>query len=197
VSIRVMSRVWADDGFHNKSELLVVLAIADFANDDGLAWPSIDTLAKKSRCCQRSVQTIIARLVRLQKLDVQYGKGPHGTNLYRLIGGGVQTLHPRKRSSAKCTRPPAGTRTLICTQSVSIRHSTVRNPPISPKWERGGFRFRSGAKPALEAIEGRQARTSRKPKVPIRFRGGGQRTDLERQDCTHAVPKACHRGEEN
>lgn len=105
-----MSRVWADGDYQQKSDLLVALAIADFSNDDGFAWPSIDTLAKKSRCCQRSVQNIIARLVRTGKLEVRYGAGPYGTNIYRVIVGGganpappqrlVQPLHPSPRKLA-------------------------------------------------------------------------------------------------
>jgi len=44
-----MSDVWADAAITNQSELLVLLAIADYANDEGEAWPSIESIATKSR----------------------------------------------------------------------------------------------------------------------------------------------------
>lgn len=107
MSIKVMSRVWADESLKSRAKILVMLAIADFSNDDGLAWPSIETLAKKSRCCQRSVQAIISELVKTDKLEVKYGEGPYGTNIYRITGGcnsctpppqvAVSYLHPSPR----------------------------------------------------------------------------------------------------
>jgi hypothetical protein len=48
MSVGMLSRVWK----HSKARFgdrLVLLAIADFANDAGEAWPSVETLAKKSR----------------------------------------------------------------------------------------------------------------------------------------------------
>lgn len=54
MSIRVMSRVWEMD--LPAKDKLVLLALADCANDEGLAWPSIATLARKCGCDQRTVQ---------------------------------------------------------------------------------------------------------------------------------------------
>lgn len=54
MSIRVMSAVWEMD-LPAKSKL-VLLALADCANDEGLAWPSIATIARKCGCDQRTVQ---------------------------------------------------------------------------------------------------------------------------------------------
>lgn len=58
-----MARVWA----HSQStggELLVMLALADFANDEGECWPYIATLAAKARLTERQVQKLLPRLER-------------------------------------------------------------------------------------------------------------------------------------
>lgn len=94
MSIRIMSQVW-DRSKQTGSALLVLLAIADFANDQGLAWPSYDTLAKKSRVSVRSVMRLVNKMVEDGELEIDRSAGPHGTNLYRVvIGSYVQETAP-------------------------------------------------------------------------------------------------------
>src|SRR4029077_18634791 len=40
------------------SELLILLAFADWAHDDGYCWPTISALATKARLSERAVQQI-------------------------------------------------------------------------------------------------------------------------------------------
>lgn len=94
MSIQYLSQVWEDHSITSRCELLVLLAIADYARSDGLAWPSIDSLALKARCSQRSVQDVISRLISKNKLEVKYGQGPFGTNVYRVIEGGCKSCTP-------------------------------------------------------------------------------------------------------
>ena len=62
MSIRVMTHVW-DCGQYNGSKLLLLLALADFAHDDGgNVYPSVDTLAQKTRCDRRTVQRNLRQL---------------------------------------------------------------------------------------------------------------------------------------
>ena len=63
---------------------MVLLAITDFANDDGMAYPSVSTLGKKARLSERQVQRAIRRLTALGELAVETEKGPHGCHLYRV-----------------------------------------------------------------------------------------------------------------
>lgn len=71
MSIQVMSRVWLDSD-QSGSDLLLLLALADNANDDGVCWPSIKHLAQKIRMCERSVINIIKRLEESGELYVAH-----------------------------------------------------------------------------------------------------------------------------
>jgi Helix-turn-helix domain len=69
MSISIIDRVWHYSKAR-KGELLMLLAIADFANDDGEAWPSVPTLAKKSRLSERQAQYALRRLVKSGELKL-------------------------------------------------------------------------------------------------------------------------------
>ena len=63
MSVRIISQVWKLSKLQGGA-LLVLLAIADFANDEGMAYPSISTLAQKARLSKRHSQRILRGLVR-------------------------------------------------------------------------------------------------------------------------------------
>lgn len=89
--------------FGNHIRKLLMIAIADFANDAGEAYPSIDTLAARAECSRRSVQEHLAILEKGGELAIAANAGPRGTNLYRILfrkndavssaPEGVQELH--------------------------------------------------------------------------------------------------------
>ncbi len=62
---------------------LVMLALADHADDTGLCWPSVATIADLVRLSTRHIQRILADLVRRGELLVA-GRGPRGTTRYRI-----------------------------------------------------------------------------------------------------------------
>ncbi len=62
MSIRIMSIVWAQSPYRGEA-LLLHLALADFANDEGKCWPSQKTLAKKARCSENYVRVAIKRMI--------------------------------------------------------------------------------------------------------------------------------------
>ena len=70
-----MSRAWRLSRAKG-GELLVLLAIGDFADDNGTAYPSIATLAKKARLSERQTQRAVHHLVDLGELEIGSG-GPH------------------------------------------------------------------------------------------------------------------------
>lgn len=84
MSIFVASKVWNFSRAKVSSTLLVLLAIADFADDEGNAYPAVNTLANKVRISPRSVQRAIQELVALGELQVLPQAGMRGCNLYRV-----------------------------------------------------------------------------------------------------------------
>jgi hypothetical protein len=84
VSIRALSRVW-EFSQANSSDLLVALALADFADDRGRAWPSTHTLMKKSKLSERQVQTSVNRLLVLKEINIYPNAGPRGVNVYQIL----------------------------------------------------------------------------------------------------------------
>lgn len=62
MSVGVMARVWAKSK-RRGAALLLTLAIADNANDDGVGWPGIKHLAKKTRMSERQTTRLISDLI--------------------------------------------------------------------------------------------------------------------------------------
>src|SRR6266404_1333651 len=52
MSIKMMTRVWQVAPCRG-TELLVLLALSDYANDEGICWPNPKTLATKARCTEQ------------------------------------------------------------------------------------------------------------------------------------------------
>jgi hypothetical protein len=100
MSIAIMSRVWAESQ-HKGSELLLLLAIADNANDQGVAYPSVRTLAKKTRLHPHHVKKLLRVLEASGELVTHVGAGPRGCNEYQieLSTGEGSRLLPRSKSS--------------------------------------------------------------------------------------------------
>ena len=104
MSIRVMSRVW-ERSRQSGGALLVLLAMADFADDQGLAFPSIGTLARKARLSERQVQRVLAELAAAGELVVRPGAGRQGSHLFRVTVGAA-TPAPDKTSPPDRMSPP-------------------------------------------------------------------------------------------
>jgi Helix-turn-helix domain len=104
MSIRLMAQVWEDTRVDSQAELLVLLALADHARDDGLCWPSMRTIAKKARIEERSAQRIVRRLIEKGLIElVSKGgciEGHNTPNHYRVMVGefkgspGLTLSHP-------------------------------------------------------------------------------------------------------
>jgi hypothetical protein len=110
MSVVAMRRVWVEST-HSGSSLLMLLAIADHAHDDGGgAYPSVARLAAQCRMKPRNARVILAELRRSGELEVTEGAGPRGANMYRLtLAAGVQRLagvHSDAGGAAKECREP-------------------------------------------------------------------------------------------
>ena len=110
MSISVSARVWKHTRQRGPA-LLMLLAIADHADDAGRAFPSVGALARKCRVGERAAHQAIATLRDSGELTVLLGQGPRGTNLYvvRQPPEGVQEAAPLQEpaltGAGSCTDP--------------------------------------------------------------------------------------------
>lgn len=84
MSIKVSTRVW-EQSTAVGSELLMLLAIADFADEEGRAFPSIPTLARRCRMGERNAMYLLKALQERGELRVLRGASRRGTNLYQIV----------------------------------------------------------------------------------------------------------------
>jgi hypothetical protein len=101
MSIRVMARVW-DRSVQAEGTLLVLLAIADYATDEGVAYPSISSLMHRARLSERAVRYALRALESAGELHVELQAGPHRCNLYRVLlaaheGADIAPSSPSRR----------------------------------------------------------------------------------------------------
>jgi DNA-binding transcriptional regulator YhcF (GntR family) len=84
VSVKYITAVWSAREIGEQSTLLVLLALADWSNDEGWSWPSIPTLAEKARISDRHVRRILKALEDSKVLTVEHRSGRNHTNRYKL-----------------------------------------------------------------------------------------------------------------
>jgi hypothetical protein len=90
MSLKIMAAVW-EESTHRGAALIMMLALADHANDDGVSWPGIDRLAQRARVSVRQAQVIIAALIESGELHVLRNAGRGYTNLYLVTIGHTAT----------------------------------------------------------------------------------------------------------
>ena len=91
MSIKIMSSVW-EHSSQKATELLALLALADFADDHGICWPGLDRIAHKVRVDSvRYVRRIIRKLEEKGEIFTLPQSGQSGgrgyTNLYLVASG--------------------------------------------------------------------------------------------------------------
>lgn len=86
MSVKLTARVWAcTDPELKDARLLTLLALADFANDACLAWPSVPTLSQRTRICERQVQRAIQWLVEQSYIEIAIkGNGRGNLTTYKV-----------------------------------------------------------------------------------------------------------------
>jgi hypothetical protein len=100
VSIRLMSAVFESQTL-GPTERLIMLALADHADDEGRCYPSIERLRQRTGLSERAVQTNIRNLVAQGYVRIVVGGGKGNANLY-FVSANPAGDAPR----TKCT--PAG-----------------------------------------------------------------------------------------
>ena len=86
MSVDVMSAVWKESKATGSARLLL-LAIADNANSDGKAYPSIKRLAQKVNTSERNIQFLLRKLVELGELAIELQAERRGCNAYYVLLG--------------------------------------------------------------------------------------------------------------
>jgi hypothetical protein len=86
MSIQEFNRIW-DKGKAEGSALLVLLALADIADDEGYCWPKIDTLSRRARISSRQVSTIVEELCAIGEIARIVGVGRGRPSLYVILSG--------------------------------------------------------------------------------------------------------------
>lgn len=154
MSIEVMTAAWKVPC--SATEKLVLLALADWANGEGVCWPSLQQLADKSGLSRRGLLGAIARLTEAGHLsrETRVGKG----TVYR--------VHP----CTTCTRAPDAPvhdvhQTRARGAPNTSRNTIRKKATLSPKGAGARADDAAGAEPAEDGAAG----------VPARAAGGGRR----------------------
>ena len=112
MSLRAYSAVW--DHFEGTSaQRLVMLALADHADEHGIAWPSWRELSEKTGLSRRQVAGHLQRIKQsgqLEVLDNQGGGAPGTTPLYfitlpGLDGDPAEATQRRRRGTRRVLKP--------------------------------------------------------------------------------------------
>lgn len=141
MSIRLMSEVWRTD--LPTVEKMVLLVIADHANDDGMeAWPSQATIAKKASVSIRTVQRAVNNLVKEGYVRMEKHRGGSATCREDRRPHRYTIKINRLRGDKETTRVKRGDSDDLdgATSTPSTgRLSRPKNLPIEPPLETPGF----------------------------------------------------------
>jgi hypothetical protein len=134
MSIRIMSRVWAEAPYAG-SRLLVLLALADWANEEGICWPSLLTIANKTRLGSRQVNNILRRLLADQAISIEKAGGGRGVvNHYRMNLGrdSLQSSTPNHNSTNRTSLKSATETMKPCSKKPVLSVGAIRKNHHEP-----------------------------------------------------------------
>ena len=127
-----MTLVWDDARTQAHSELLVLLALADWANDDGYCWPTVSALAAKARLSERAVQQILGRLTATGRIRRLSGGGRGRGNQYQVVSvknPESETVNPIHRIENTESKTPNGIHPL---RPKRVNLATEKGEPGAP-----------------------------------------------------------------
>jgi hypothetical protein len=128
MSIKRMTTVWDGSGADG-ARLLVLLAIADSANDNGLAWPGIETLMQRARLSRRQV---IYHIQALEKSGELYAHRRQGRHNYYLVLTGMDEHHRKAAFADLSERVKEAIPDIALVQPIAPVQSTALVQPIAP-----------------------------------------------------------------
>ena len=122
----------------NSSRKLVLIKLADNANDNGLCWPSHQYIADQCEMSKRSVISHISKLEDMGFLTIQRRKkesGGNQSNYYHIHIDGVKNLHVGSENSAPSPSENFAPRTCHSLEPVKepIGSSDDKPEEVKPK----------------------------------------------------------------
>jgi len=150
MSIRVLASAWRT-ACASHTQKLVLLNLADHANDCGVCWPSLDRIAKQ---CGLGKKTVLRQLERLEMQGMlaitRTEGGFRNPNRYRLILEELKALNcfevfnPDKERGVTARHrlgvSPVAERGVIAwpERGVTARHSNRQEPSVEPPTPEAG-----------------------------------------------------------
>ena len=132
MSVHISSAVWSHSN-SSGSTLLVLISMADQANDEGWCWPSVGNIAKRCRLAERSIQYHLRELEEMGEIESQ--ARPGRSTVYRVLvtnGGearftGANTAPPQHIAQGGATN---GTPVVqpVAPRNVSESSRTINGP---------------------------------------------------------------------
>lgn len=97
MSIELMTQVWKNTPLRG-TELLIMLCLADHANDDGVCWPSYKRISERSRTSPRWAMRCVKSLESQGYLTRERGNVGHSNTYHISIPSDkvVNSVHPPK-----------------------------------------------------------------------------------------------------
>jgi hypothetical protein len=136
VSVKVMARVWSYSQ-RKDGELLVMLALADFANDAGESWPSIPVLAAKARLTERQTRRVLIKLEEASEIRrIKSNGGRNRRNHYFITVIENPDIVTGKELQGKNNSVIGDTKTLTPMSGALNHHRTVNKSASRKKRER-------------------------------------------------------------
>lgn len=138
MSIRLMSAIFESETL-GPTERLVMLALADHADDDGRCYPSIARLCQRTGLSERAVQTNIRKLVDQGYIRIVLGGGKGNSNLY-FISANPAADAPRRKCTPAADAPqtPQEMRPNPAADAPEPSRTTIEpseDPPLPPQTE--------------------------------------------------------------
>ncbi|MEM7134430.1 MAG: helix-turn-helix domain-containing protein [Chloroflexota bacterium] len=104
MSIKLITQVWDEATDLKNSKLVVMLAYADYANDEGIAWPKVKSIARRARISIRQARRIKQELQEAGYLEaIEKLNGRSAPDVVKVIPKRV-TLVTERVSSATAER---------------------------------------------------------------------------------------------
>ena len=155
MSTIIMSQCWPLEGM-SIAQKAVLISLADNANDQGVCWPSIPTIAKRVCASERAVQNAIKWLEAAKVVTANRSNGRHTSySVTPAAYSPPQEIHPRTKCTGEGDAP-----------AQEIHHTPAGNAGVPPQeMHQPPHQVPSNRKePSTEPSGNRQGATAKKAK---------------------------------